>query len=199
MALSNSRFGPTSPLVLSSLSIRTSRPTTLSTEWCGEGRSFKVHPSTRPGIEPETFWLVVRDLTNCARLTHMFVWFTTLRAVKQYYVVNRQLIYGVLLVSNRTFLLHNCLYSVHPSLFSPHMEIEARLNVLNVRVSVIRSFSGNGWLAHRPTPVVSFLSIRGYGYLEAPDTRLLPLSLSCRSILARGYDDGDVHDMQLQW
>ena len=34
--------------------------------WCGERRSPKVQPSTRPGIEPGTSWLAVRDLTNCA-------------------------------------------------------------------------------------------------------------------------------------
>ena len=33
-------------------------------EWCGERRSPKVQPLIRPGIEPRTFWLVVRDLTN---------------------------------------------------------------------------------------------------------------------------------------
>ena len=37
---------------------------------CGERRSPKVQPSTRRGIEPGTFWLAVRDLTNCANLAH---------------------------------------------------------------------------------------------------------------------------------
>ena len=40
-------------------------------ERCGaERRSPKAQPSTRPGIEPGTFWLVVRDLTNCQPRTH---------------------------------------------------------------------------------------------------------------------------------
>ena len=39
---------------------------------CGERRSPKVQPSTRPGIEPGTFWLAVRDLTNCANLAHTY-------------------------------------------------------------------------------------------------------------------------------
>ena len=30
----------------------------------------KVQPSTLPGIEPGTFWLAVRDLTNCTKLAH---------------------------------------------------------------------------------------------------------------------------------
>ena len=38
--------------------------------WCGKRRSPKVQPSTRPGIEPGTSWLAVRDLTNCANLAH---------------------------------------------------------------------------------------------------------------------------------
>ena len=38
---------------------------------CGERRSPTVYPSTRPGIEPGTFWLAVRDLTNCANLAHV--------------------------------------------------------------------------------------------------------------------------------
>ena len=37
---------------------------------CGERRSSEVQLSTRPGIEPGTFWLVIRDLTNCANLAH---------------------------------------------------------------------------------------------------------------------------------
>ena len=37
---------------------------------CDERRSLQFQPSTRPGIEPGTFWLVVRDLTNCANLAH---------------------------------------------------------------------------------------------------------------------------------
>ena len=37
---------------------------------CGERRSPKVQPSTRPGIEPRTFRLAVRDLTKCANLAH---------------------------------------------------------------------------------------------------------------------------------
>ena len=37
---------------------------------CGERKSPKVQPSTRPGIEPRTSWLAVRDLTNCANLAH---------------------------------------------------------------------------------------------------------------------------------
>ena len=32
---------------------------------CGERSSPKAQPSTRSGIEPGTFWLAVRDLTNC--------------------------------------------------------------------------------------------------------------------------------------
>ena len=36
----------------------------------GKRRSPKVQPSTRLGIEPRTFWLAVRDFTNCASLTH---------------------------------------------------------------------------------------------------------------------------------
>ena len=39
-------------------------------ERCGERRSPKVQPSTRPGIEPGTSQLAVRDLTNCANLAH---------------------------------------------------------------------------------------------------------------------------------
>ena len=34
------------------------------------GRSPKVQTLTRPGVEPGTFWLAVRDLTNCANLAH---------------------------------------------------------------------------------------------------------------------------------
>ena len=35
---------------------------------CGkEGRD---QPSTRPGIEPRTSWLAIRDLINCSNLTH---------------------------------------------------------------------------------------------------------------------------------
>ena len=30
----------------------------------------KVEPATRPGIEPGTSWLAVRDLSNCANLAH---------------------------------------------------------------------------------------------------------------------------------
>ena len=41
---------------------------------CGERRSPKVQPSTRPGIEPGTSWLAVRDLTNCANLAHTIQW-----------------------------------------------------------------------------------------------------------------------------
>ena len=37
---------------------------------CGERRLPKVQPSTRPGIEPWTFWLAVGDLTSCANLAH---------------------------------------------------------------------------------------------------------------------------------
>ena len=40
---------------------------------CGERRSTKVQPSTRPGLEPGTSWLAVRDLTNCANLAHKIV------------------------------------------------------------------------------------------------------------------------------
>ena len=40
---------------------------------CGERRSPKVQPSNRPGIEPGTSWLAVRDLTNCAKpRTHTY-------------------------------------------------------------------------------------------------------------------------------
>ena len=36
---------------------------------CGEIRSPKIQPSTRPGIEPSgTFWLAIRDRTNCVNL-----------------------------------------------------------------------------------------------------------------------------------
>ena len=37
---------------------------------CGKRRLSYVQPLTRPGIELRTFWLAVRDLTNCANLTH---------------------------------------------------------------------------------------------------------------------------------
>ena len=37
---------------------------------CGERRSPKVQPSTRPGFELGTSWLAVRDLTNCTNLAH---------------------------------------------------------------------------------------------------------------------------------
>ena len=33
----------------------------------------KVQLSTKPGTEPRTFWLVVRDLTDCANLPHFAV------------------------------------------------------------------------------------------------------------------------------
>ena len=42
---------------------------------CGERRLPKVQPSTLPGIEPRTFWLAVRDLTNCA-LTSLGIYST---------------------------------------------------------------------------------------------------------------------------
>ena len=42
--------------------------------WCGERRSPKVQPLTRPGIEPRTFWLAVRDLTNCANVAHTLLY-----------------------------------------------------------------------------------------------------------------------------
>ena len=38
---------------------------------CGERRSPKIQPLTRPGIESGTFLLAVRDLTNCANLAHI--------------------------------------------------------------------------------------------------------------------------------
>ena len=55
-------------------------PTSLESSFvvngrCGERRSPKVQPSTRPGIKPGTFWLAVRDLTNCANLAHKFLKF----------------------------------------------------------------------------------------------------------------------------
>ena len=70
-----------SPLLSTSLWVLSSSPIkswdTKPTAWlpcppvcCGERRSPKVQPSTRPGIEPGTCWLAVRDLTNCANLAH---------------------------------------------------------------------------------------------------------------------------------
>ena len=38
---------------------------------CGERRSPKVQPLTRPGVEPRTSWLAVRNHTNCTNLPHM--------------------------------------------------------------------------------------------------------------------------------
>ena len=40
---------------------------------CGERKSPKVQPSTRPGLEPGTSWLAVRDLTNCTNLVHTWL------------------------------------------------------------------------------------------------------------------------------
>ena len=50
---------------------RTSRDKTNGFSSLSTDGVAKVQPSTRPGIEPGTFWLVVRDLTNCANLAHM--------------------------------------------------------------------------------------------------------------------------------
>ena len=35
---------------------------------CGEKRSLKVQPSTRPGIESGSSWLAIGHLTNCVNL-----------------------------------------------------------------------------------------------------------------------------------
>ena len=45
-----------------------------------EGRP-KFNDSTKPGTEHGTFWLVVRDLTNCANFAH-----TTLVGVQLYFM-----------------------------------------------------------------------------------------------------------------
>ena len=65
---------PTSVWVLLSLPIEFEKPNQRLNVpvhgQCGERRSPKVQPSTRPGIEPGTSWLAVRDLTNCTSLAN---------------------------------------------------------------------------------------------------------------------------------
>ena len=59
----------------------------LSTD--GAAKEGRPKFNSRPGIEPRTSWLAVRDLTNCANLARGFVCYTFLNSKTTHPVVRK--------------------------------------------------------------------------------------------------------------